>query len=83
MSILLNTCIDADGKISESKVNHLVDLYMENAKAGKEAGKNDPFWYKTEKEFMLAMIYYVLENDNIPEKEKNLKTVLKKVQMGK
>lgn len=82
MSILLNTCIDADGKISESKVNHLVDLYMENAKAGKEAGKNDPFWYKTEKEFMLAMIYYVLENDNIPEEEKNLKTVLKKVQMG-
>lgn len=54
---------DSNGNISETQVNILVDLYMKNAKAGKEAGGSDPFWDKSEKAFMTALIYYVLEED--------------------
>lgn len=59
---LLNV-YDSDGNISETQVDILVDLYMKNAKAGKEAGGGDPFWDKSEKAFMTAIIYYVLESD--------------------
>ena len=51
------------GEIDETQVDILVDLYMKNAKAGKEAGGGDPFWDKSEKAFLTALIYYVLEND--------------------
>lgn len=54
---------DSYGNISETQVNILVDLYMKNAKAGKEAGGSDPFWDKSEKAFMTALIYYTLEED--------------------
>lgn len=54
---------DSNGNISETQVNILVDLYMKNAKAGKEAGGGDPFWDKSEKAFMTALIYYTLEED--------------------
>lgn len=54
---------DSNGNISETQVNILVDLYMKNAKAGKEAGSSDPFWDKSEKAFMTALIYYTLEED--------------------
>lgn len=60
---LLNV-FDSYGNISETQVNILVDLYMKNAKAGKEAGGGDPFWDKSEKAFMTALIYYTLEEDN-------------------
>ena len=59
---LLNV-YDSNGEISETQVDILVDLYMKNAKAGKEAGGSDPFWDKSEKAFMTALIYYVLESD--------------------
>lgn len=59
---LLNV-FDSSGNISETQVNILVDLYMKNAKAGKEAGGGDPFWDKSEKAFMTALIYYTLEED--------------------
>ena len=74
---------DADGNISEKQVDVLVDLYMKNAKAGKEAGGSDPFWDKSEKAFMTALIYYILENDEIEIKDKCFRTVLDKVQMAK
>lgn len=74
---------NANGEISETQVDILVDLYMKNAKAGKEAGGSDPFWDKAEKAFMTALIYYVLENDNIPRRDKCFTTILKKVQMAK
>lgn len=64
---LLNV-FDSEGRISETQVDVLVDLYMKNAKAGKEAGNSDPFWDKSEKAFMTALIYYTLEED-----EKKLK----------
>lgn len=79
---LLNV-YDAKGEISERHVNILVDLYMKNAKAGKEQGGGDPFWDKSEKAFLTALIYYVLENDDIPRKDKCFSTILKKVQMAK
>ena len=79
---LLNV-YDANGEISERHINILVDLYMKNAKAGKEAGGGDPFWDKSEKAFLTAIIYYVLENDEIPRKDKCFATVLQKVQMAK
>ena len=72
---LLNV-YDANGEISERHINILVDLYMKNAKAGKEAGGGDPFWDKSEKAFLTAIIYYVLENDEIPRKDKCFATVL-------
>ena len=59
----LENVFDSYGHISETQVNILVDLYMKNAKAGKEAGGGDPFWDKSEKAFMTALIYYVLEED--------------------
>lgn len=80
-NIVLNNAFDADGKISEDQVNRIVDLYMANAETGKKAGSSDPFWFKSEKAFLTAMIYYVLENDNIPKEEKTFETVLQKVQM--
>ncbi len=55
---------DSYGNISETQVDILVDLYMKNAKAGKEAGGGDPFWDKSEKSFLTALIYYVLENED-------------------
>lgn len=79
---LLNV-YDVNGEIVETKVDILVDLYMKNAKAGKEAGSSDPFWDKAEKAFLTAMIYYVLENDNIPKKDKCFRTVLEKVQKAR
>ena len=51
------------GEIDETQVDILVDLYMKNAKAGKEAGGGDPFWDKSEKSFLTALIYYTLEED--------------------
>ena len=79
----LMNVFDSNGEISENQVNILVDLYMKNAKAGKEAGGGDPFWDKSEKAFMTALIYYVLENDAILPKDKCFATVLQKVQMAK
>lgn len=74
---------DSKGEISEIQVDILVDLYMKNAKAGKEAGGGDPFWDKSEKAFLTAIIYYVLENDEIPLEDKCFRTVLEKVQLAK
>lgn len=74
---------DSNGNISETKVDILVDLYMKNAKAGKESGGSDPFWDKSEKAFLTALIYYVLENDDIPKENKCFSTILQKVQMAK
>lgn len=74
---------DSNGNISEIQVDILVDLYMKNAKAGKEAGGGDPFWDKAEKAFLTAIIYYVLENDEIPLEDKCFRTVLEKVQLAK
>lgn len=54
---------DSEMNISETQVDILVDLYMKNAKQGKEAGGGDPFWDKSEKAFMTALIYYTLEED--------------------
>lgn len=79
---LLNV-YDGKGQISEVKVDILVDLYMKNAKAGKEAGGSDPFWDKAEKAFLTATIYYVLENDDIELEDKCFYTVLEKVQLAK
>ncbi len=84
--------LDSYGNISETQVNILVDLYMKNAKAGKEAGGGDPFWDKSEKAFMTALIYYALEEDEKllmegfevtaveNEGTRNEKTVVKKIQ---
>lgn len=72
-----------EGTIDPQKVDVLVDLYMKNAKAGKEAGGGDPFWDKAEKAFMTAVIYYVLENDDISRYDKCFHTVLQKVQLAR
>ena len=73
---------NSDGEIDEEKVNEIVVFYMDNAKAGKKAGGADPFWDKTQKAFFTALIYYVLENDDIPVNKKNFSTILHKVQMA-
>lgn len=81
---LLNV-YDSYGNIDEVKVDILVDLYMKNAKASKDAGSSssDPFWDKAEKSFLTSLIYYVLENDEISRYDKCFNTILKKVQMAK
>jgi len=79
---LLNA-YDTDGNISEKQVDILVSLYIKNAKAGKESGGSDPFWEQSEVAFMTSLIYYVLENDDIPRIDKCFATVLEKVQMAK
>ena len=60
---LLNV-FDSEGEILETQVDILVDLYMKNAKQGKEQSGGDPFWDKSEKAFMTALIYYTLEEDS-------------------
>ena len=79
---LLNV-YDSYGNIQETQVDVLVDLYMKNAKAGKEQSGGDPFWDKSEKAFLTALIYYTLENDEIPKKEKCFNKILRLVQMAK
>lgn len=79
---LLNV-YDAKGQIDPQKVDILVDLYMENASEGKEQGGSDPFWNKSEKAFLTGVIYYVLENDDIPIEDKCFGTVLQKVHLAK
>lgn len=74
---------DAKGEISEVQVDVLVDLYMKNAKNGQEAGGSDPFWDKSEKAFLTALVYYVLENDDIEEEDKCFNTILRKAQDAK
>ncbi len=85
---------NSNGEISETQVDILVDLYMKNAKAGKEASGGDPFWDKSEKAFMTALIYYVLESDEFghdgrfieddgTQWDKCFSTVLKLVQQAK
>lgn len=74
---------DARGEINEVKVDVLVDLYMKNAKNGQEAGGSDPFWDKSEKAFLTALVYYVLENDDIEPVDKCFNTILKKAQDAK
>ena len=71
-----------DGAIDEEKVNEIVVYYMDNAKAGEDAYCSDLFLKKAQMAFITALIYYVLENDDIPIKEKNFSTILKKVQMA-
>lgn len=79
---LLNV-YDSNGEISEIQVDILVDLYMKNAKAGKESGGGDPFWDKSEKAFITGIIYYILENDAFAKEDKCFNTVLRKVQEAK
>lgn len=79
---LLNV-YDAEGNIDNQKVDILVDLYMDNASEGNAQGGNDPFWPKSEKAFLTGVIYYVLENDDIPKEEKCFHTVLEKVQLAR
>ncbi len=79
---LLNV-YDAKGQISQIQVDILVDLYMKNAKAGKEGSGGDPFWDKAEKAFLTALIYYVLENEEIPIEDKCFYTILEKAQRAK
>lgn len=74
---------DAKGDINEVKVDILVDLYMKNAKNGQEQGSSDPFWDKAEKAFLTALIYYVLENDDIEPYDKCFNTILRKAQDAK
>lgn len=79
---LLNV-FNAKGEIDEVKVDILVDLYMKNAKNGQEQGSQDPFWDKSEKAFLTALVYYVLENDDIEPVDKCFNTILKKAQDAK
>ena len=79
----LDYVYDENGEIDEVQVKMLVDIYMKIVKAGKGAGGGDPFWDKCEKAFLTALIYYVLENDDIPKEEKCFNTILKKIQMAK
>lgn len=79
---LLNV-YDGDGNIDNQKVDILVDIYMENASEGNAQGGNDPFWPKSEKAFLTGVIYYVLENDDIPKEDKCFHTVLEKVQLAR
>lgn len=66
---------DIDGNISEREVQVLADLYLKNAKRGKEAGSSDPFWEKAELQLILALMYYVLENDEFSREDKCFTTV--------
>ena len=75
---LLNA-FDDSGKISDAKIKSMVELYMKYARAGKDEAERDPFWRMTEKTFMTAMLYYVLENDDIPMEEKCFHKVLEKI----
>ena len=60
----------ANGEISDREVSILVSLYLKNAKKGKEAGGNDPFWESAERQLITALIYYVLENDALSARQR-------------
>lgn len=72
---------DDFGNISEVKVDVLVDLLMYNAQNGKEEGSGDPYWEKAERALLTAVIFYVLENDEIPKIDKCFHTVLDKIKL--
>ena len=71
---------DENGNIDSRKVDLLVDLYMKNAKAGKESCCSDPYYDKAERTLLAGLIYYVLENDDIPVEDKCFHTILEKLQ---
>ena len=68
----------ANGEINEIQVDIFADLLSKQIQ--KEGKQDDPFrdWHK---QFIVALLYYVLESKHIPESEKCLNTVLKKAQM--
>lgn len=70
---------DTNGDISTRNVYELVDFFMKYAETGKNVCNGDPFWDKAERHFLAALIYYVLENDDISIVDKNLKTVFYKI----
>ena len=72
-----------DGTINEEKVSTMVYLYLKNANGAKEKSSGDPFWEKSAKAFITALVYYLLENDNLDKRDKNFTTVLILTQMGK
>lgn len=63
-----------------AEIDKFVDSFMTSAECGRDLGRADPFWDKSEKAFLTALIFYVLENDDIPKYDKCFDTILKKIQ---
>jgi type IV secretory pathway TraG/TraD family ATPase VirD4 len=74
---------DENGHVDEDKVSTMIYLYLKNANEAKEKSSQDPFWEKSAKAFLAALIYYILESDIIRPEDRNFYTVLKLTQMGK
>lgn len=79
----LSFVYNMDGTFNNVKVDKIVDLYMANASEGNANGGSDPFWPKAEKAFLTSLIYYVLECDDIPKRDKCFATILEKAQLAK
>lgn len=81
---------DENGDILETQVDMLVDVFFrtrrfknedEDLLYGTSEKAFDPFYESAERNLLKALIYYILENDNIPARDKCFSTILKKVQM--
>lgn len=81
--MMLSNAFDENGNIYQYRVDKIVNLYLENANTAEEYDSDDDnvFHTKSEQAFLTAMIYYVLENDNIPKKDKTFETILQKMRM--
>ena len=71
-----------DGTISGVKVDVLTNVYMETTSEDSDIRMSDPFWQKGKLAYIKALIYYVLENDNIPIEKKCFKTILEKTKLA-
>ena len=74
----LDYVYEKDGRINEVFVDSLVDLYMEIETQDRKSYHGDPFWNKTMRALLTALVYYVLGNDDIPKKDKCFNTILEK-----
>lgn len=66
-----------------AEIDRFVDSFMACAECGRKVSGGDLFWEKSEKAFLTALIYYVLENDEISIHEKNFTTILRLIQIAK
>lgn len=73
---------DENGNPDDTKISTMIYLFLSNADGAKQKG-GDPFWTKSAKALLTAIVYYLLEEERDRPECLNFNTVLKMVQQGK
>lgn len=73
---------DENGDPDDTKISTMIYLFLSNADGAKQKG-GDPFWTKSAKALLTAIVYYLLEEKRDHPECLNFNTVLKMVQQGK